>query len=176
MYRFVPDSDMTKPVALGVNHAVLWVSDPQASGAFYTDVLGLEIKQSSDDAVFLRSPISGNDHDLGLLRAARQERAREGRVGLYHLAWEIPTLADLAVIRDRLDAMGALVGQSNHHVSKSLYAHDPDGNEFEVMWQVPEELLLEDESGDLDLDAEIEQYGAHTPTRTLGLVSDRRVS
>jgi len=176
VYRFVPDSDMTKPVALGVNHAVLWVSDPQASGAFYTDVLGLEIKQSSDDAVFLRSPISGNDHDLGLLRAARQERAREGRVGLYHLAWEIPTLADLAVIRDRLDAMGALVGQSNHHVSKSLYAHDPDGNEFEVMWQVPEELLLEGESGDLDLDAEIEQYGAHTPTRTLGLVSDRRVS
>ncbi len=175
MYRFVPDSDMTNPVALGVNHAVLWVSDPEASGAFYSDVLGLEIKHSSDDAVFLRSPISGNDHDLGLLRAARQERARERRVGLYHLAWEIPTLADLVVIRDRLDAMGALVGQSNHHVSKSLYAHDPDGNEFEVMWQVPQELLLEGESGDLDLDAEIEQYGAHTPTPTLGLVSDRRV-
>ena len=118
--------------------------------------------------MFLRSPISGNDHDLGLLRAARKERARERRVGLYHLAWEVPTLADLAVLRDRIDAMGALVGQSDHHVSKSLYVHDPDGNEFEVMWQVPEELLLEGESGDLDLDAEIEQYGAHTPTRTLG--------
>ena len=44
------------------------------------------------------------------------------------------------------------------------------------MWQVPEELLVEGEGGDLDLDAEIEHFGAHTPTRTLGLVSDRRVS
>ena len=63
---------MANPVALGVNHAVLWVTDPQLSGRFYADALGLEIKSSSDRAVFLRSPLSGNDHDLGLLKAEQQ--------------------------------------------------------------------------------------------------------
>lgn len=164
---------MAGPVALGVNHAVLWVTDPEKSARFYCDALGLRPIHSSENAVFLRSPLSGNDHDLGLMRAEREERARERRVGLYHVAWEVSTLADLATIRDRLEAMGALVGQSDHHVSKSLYVHDPDGNEFEVMWQVPEELLEDGEGGELDLVAEIERYGAETPTRTLGFLADR---
>jgi catechol-2,3-dioxygenase len=29
------------------------------------------------------------------------------------------------------------VGASDHGTSKSLYAVDPDGNEFEIMWPVP---------------------------------------
>jgi catechol-2,3-dioxygenase len=32
---------------------------------------------------------------------------------------------------------GALVGESSHGATKSLYAADPDGNEFEVMWMLP---------------------------------------
>jgi hypothetical protein len=32
---------------------------------------------------------------------------------------------------------GALVGASDHGVSLSLYAKDPDGLEFEVFWTVP---------------------------------------
>jgi catechol-2,3-dioxygenase len=161
---------MAGPVVLGVNHAVLWVSDPQASARFYAEALGLDEVHAAADAVFMRSPVSGNDHDLGLLRAERTERARERRVGLYHLAWEVATLADLAAMRDRLAAMGALVGQSDHHVSKSLYGHDPDGNEFEVMWQVPAAQLDDGDGGELDLDAEIAHYGADAPTRTLGFV------
>jgi catechol-2,3-dioxygenase len=162
---------MADPVVLGVNHAVLWVADPQASARFYTEALGLDAVSSTVNAVFLRSPASGNDHDLGLMRAERTERARQRRVGLYHLAWEVATLADLTAMRDRLTAMGALVGQSDHHVSKSLYGHDPDGNEFEVMWQVPAELLDDGDGGELDLDAEIGRYGSDTPTRTLGFVT-----
>ncbi len=42
-------------------------------------------------------------------------------------------------MRDRLMKMGALVGESDHGVSKSLYGHDPDGIEFEVVWTVPPE-------------------------------------
>ena len=37
----------------------------------------------------------------------------------------------------RLRGLGALTGASDHGVSKSLYGRDPDGNEFEVMWEVP---------------------------------------
>lgn len=166
---------MSAPV-IGVNHAVLWVTDPRRSAAFYAAALGLEIEFESEAAVFMSSPLSDNDHDLGLLRASRDERARERRVGLYHLAFEIPTLADLADARDRLAELGALVGQSDHGISKSLYAHDPDGNEFEVMWQVPLDLAPDDSveapaTGPLDLDAEIARYGARTPTRTLALIA-----
>ena len=31
------------------------------------------------------------------------------------------------------------MGESDHRVSKSLYAKDPSGIEFEVMWRVPAE-------------------------------------
>ena len=43
------------------------------------------------------------------------------------------------VVRERaaLVRARALVGESDHGASKSLYARDPDGTEFEVMWMVP---------------------------------------
>jgi hypothetical protein len=33
--------------------------------------------------------------------------------------------------------MGALVGENYHGVSRSLYCQDPDGLEFEIMWELP---------------------------------------
>jgi Glyoxalase/Bleomycin resistance protein/Dioxygenase superfamily len=87
---------------------------------------------------------------------------------LYHLAWEVDTLAELARLRDVLSDRGALVGASDHGTTKSLYAQDPDGNEFEVAWIVPLPLLdaaaLEsrDRIGPLDLARELARYGADT--------------
>jgi catechol-2,3-dioxygenase len=90
-------------------------------------------------------------------------------VGLYHLAWEVGTLADLVDIRARLIKAGALVGESDHRVSKSLYAKDPCGIEFEVMWRVPaEDWDAEMAKGGgtvpLDWDATLEQWGADRVT------------
>ena len=54
---------------------------------------------------------------------------------------------------------GALVGESDHSTSKSLYATDPDGIEFEVMWAVPRENWRSGASTQpLDLDAELAQW------------------
>ena len=53
-------------------------------------------------------------------------------VGLYHLAWEVDTLAELQRLAGVLSERGALVGASNHFSTKALYAQDPDGIEFEV--------------------------------------------
>ena len=67
-----------------------------------------------------------------------------------------------------LSERGALVGASDHGTTKSLYAQDPDGNEFEVAWVVPIQLLddaaLESRSriGQLDLAKEQARYGADT--------------
>ena len=149
----------------GLNHAVLWVRDPDASEHFYQAALGfLTVKKMPGRAVFMRAPDSVNDHDLGIFAGgseAQPSLAGDGGVGLYHLAWEVQTLSELVDHRARLESMGALVGQSDHGGTKSLYAKDPDGLEFEVMWEVPSDLLDGITAGTdpLDLDTELERYG-----------------
>jgi catechol-2,3-dioxygenase len=150
----------------GLNHAVLYVRDAQRSAAFYRDVLGFREIVSMPNAAFMRAPESDNDHDLGLFGigdAATASPAGRSTVGLYHLAWEVPTLADLSDHRTRLAEAGALVGASDHGTTKALYAKDPDGLEFEVSWLVPHELIGDDmemATRPLDIEAEIERYGA----------------
>lgn len=120
-----------------LNHAVLYVRDARASAAFYTEVLGFEVAASmGDQAVFLRADGSTNDHDLAVMAVGNRPAAPHS-IGLYHLAWQVHTIEQLAAMRVKLLEAGALVGESDHGVSKSLYAKDPDGIEFEVMWAVP---------------------------------------
>ena len=157
-----------------LNHAVLFVRDVQASVAFYREVLGfapIEGMAELRGAAFLRAPSSTNDHDLGLFEIGAQtgpSGAGRSTVGLYHLAWEVETLADLAEIAERLQQRGALVGATDHATTKALYAKDPDGLELEVCWLVPADLLtpeilaLRSELRALDLPAEIERFGADT--------------
>jgi catechol-2,3-dioxygenase len=151
-----------------LNHAVLYVRDLAGTVSFYRQTLGFEIRtEVPGRAAFLRAPGSANDHDLGLFAAPGVAPADGGSVtqaGLYHLAWEVGTLADLAEVRGKLAAAGALVGQSDHRISKSLYAKDPNGIEFEVMWRVPaEDWAAELSQGDpivpLDLDADLARWG-----------------
>jgi catechol-2,3-dioxygenase len=159
-----------------LNHAVLYVRDVERSVAFYTDVLGFRVLNMLPDgfrgAAFLQAPGSTNDHDLGLFEigsAAADSAAGRATVGLYHLAWEVDTLAELEGLAQRLSAASALVGASDHGTTKSLYAKDPDGLEFEVAWIVPADQI--DDSaragrqriGRLDLPAELARYGAETP-------------
>lgn len=151
---------------LGMRHAVLWVSDPDRSAEFYGKALGLEEANRHPGAVFLSSPSSATDHDLGLFQA--QGPPPDSRsVGLYHIAWEVETLSDLVEARERLGAMGALVGENNHGMSRSLYCQDPDGIEFEVMWEVPVELYDPEDPSNipLDLEADMERFGATSPGR-----------
>lgn len=124
-----------------LNHAVLYVRDAARAARFYQDVLGFAVAEHMDDrAFFLRTHANtDNHHDLGLfsIGPGAEGPTRGERVGLYHLAWEVEQLPDLARVRESLVNSGALVGESDHGTSLSLYAHDPDGNEFEVFWQVP---------------------------------------
>jgi catechol-2,3-dioxygenase len=152
-----------------LNHAVLYVRDVDRSVAFYTQALGFRVvHQFPGRAAFLQAEGSTNDHDLGLFAvgtSAGASGAGRGSVGLYHLAWEVDTLAELKHIAGVLTEHGALVGASDHGTTKALYAHDPDGLEFEVSWLVPADRLTPDvemTTTALDLDAEIERYGART--------------
>jgi catechol-2,3-dioxygenase len=126
------------------------VRDARRTAAFYQDVLGfiLVIDDPQGRYQFLRAPDSRNHHDLALFTigsGAGPSEAGRRTVGLYHIAWEVPTLDELEAMRRRLTEAGALVGASDHGVNKSLYAVDPDGLEFEVMWLVPPHLWGEEE-------------------------------
>ena len=153
-----------------LNHAVLWVRNAETSAAFYSEVLGFRMLPeygASRGAVFLRAEGSTNDHDLGLFSIGDDAPRPVGRaVGLYHLAWEVDTLADLERIAARLTQARSLVGATNHGTTRSLYAKDPDGIEFEIVWLVPAALITDaDRPGmaPLDLDADIARFGANTP-------------
>ncbi len=85
-----------------LNHAVLFVRDVEASVAFYSAVLGFRrldmLPDGFDGAAFLQAEGSANDHDLGLFQmesGAGPSTAGRSTVGLYHLAWEVDTLAEL---------------------------------------------------------------------------------
>ncbi|GAD86055.1 VOC family protein [Nocardia asteroides] len=152
----------------GINHIVLFVADLPRSIAFYEDVLGFErLAEGFPGGAFLRHPGSANDHDLGLFQA-RTQAGPSGSVGLYHVAWEVDTLSELAAVRERLTAAGALTGASDHGSTKALYARDPDGIEFEVCWLVPDEHVVDALApgtaltGPLDIAAEVARYGADT--------------
>lgn len=148
-----------------LNHAVLFVSDIARAADFYRDVLGFETvsEETKFNAVFLKAAGSDNHHDLGLfgLGPAAEPKGRM-QVGLYHLAWQVPTIDELAAMRTRLIEAGALTGESSHGATKSLYGADPDGNEFEIMWLLPRDAWGEYETRAvverLDLPAEVERW------------------
>ena len=148
-----------------LNHAVLYVRDVDRSVDFYQRAFGFEVVQRlAGQAAFLRAAGSDNHHDLGLFAVgAGAPSPPAGAVGLYHLAWQVASIHDLAAGRSTLEALGALVGQSDHGATKSLYGRDPDGNEFEVMWMLPRAQWGEYEHSapvaPLDIEAEVARHG-----------------
>ena len=140
-----------------LQHLVLWVSNVERSVRFYRDILGFEVKTQSPRAAFLRIPGSPDDHHLGLFEHTGVPGPHEGVARMYHSAWEVGEITDLVRARGRLLEAGALVGSSNHGVSLSLYAKDPDGLEFEIFWTVPGGTSIG--TRELDLEGELARRG-----------------
>ena len=166
------------PVRL--NHAVLFVGDLARSVRFYTEVFGMEVvaREPRVDAAFLRLPRSGNHHDLGLFGVGTAGGPkRRGGSGLYHLAWQLDTIDELADARRALVDAGAYTGESSHGATKSVYGADPDGNEFEIMWMLPREEWGPYENAapvdHLDLAAEVDRWSG-VPTAGVNRSAESR--
>jgi catechol-2,3-dioxygenase len=151
------------PVRL--NHAVLFVADLDRSVRFYTGLFGMEVvtQEPRANAAFLRLPRGDNHHDLGLFGVGPASGPRpRGAIGLYHLAWQVDTIDELAAARTAMLDSGAYTGESSHGATKSIYGADPDGNEFEVMWMLPRDAWGEFATSatveHLDLAGEVDRW------------------
>lgn len=105
------------------------VRDVDGALRFYRDTLGLRERKRGNGVVEL-----GADATFLRLHAAPAAPARPPRAsGLYHVAYLVPTRADLGrVIRHLVDARYPLQGASDHAVSEALYLADPEGNGIEI--------------------------------------------
>jgi catechol-2,3-dioxygenase len=118
---------------------------------------------------FLRASGSANHHDLGLAAVGHGAPSPPaGAVGLYHSAWQVDRIEDVADAYRELAGRGALTGASDHGATKSVYGVDPDGNEFEIMWMVPRRHWGEFENaaptGPLNIEAELARWGGDRTT------------
>src|SRR5438093_11243312 len=107
---------MSEPIAVArLNHAVLYVSDLDRSVDFYSRGLGFQEIGREGPMAFLRASNSQNHHDLALLSVgADAPPPPRGSTGLYHLAWEVPTIDDLANAASVLTELNAIPGVSDH--------------------------------------------------------------
>lgn len=120
-----------KPRRLG--HANLFVSDYERSAAFYKSIVGFEevYRQPDNQASFLSN---GNTyHDLALTDVHSKYAAKDQKPGIWHLAFELETEAEMVDGYNRAKAAGVPFSfVMDHDVARSLYQHDPDGNMVEL--------------------------------------------
>jgi len=113
----------------GIDHVVLHVSDPEASRAFYVDVLGLTVDHGSAGHLFLRC----GPQLIGLFRAPEGE-GFEARHDVNHLALNVAA-GSYEDIRARLEAAGIKVS-GRPGDERCIYFRDPDGHMLQIV--VPE--------------------------------------
>lgn len=110
-------------------HVALYVRDPEVSGRWYGEVLGMEVVARESRWVFMS--FGKKHHDIALIKA--QTTAELGTIGLQHYGLEID--GDLTELQ-RLYGMLLqrkipIVKITDHKVGIGVYFTDPDGNRLE---------------------------------------------
>ena len=99
---------MAGPKILGVHHLRFTVSDLDRSIAFYTEVLGFELRvRFGPNSVFLHDGTAGLGlntpwHDI----SEQEHRFDEARVGMDHVGFRVASADDVRKAAEHLDAHG----------------------------------------------------------------------
>ncbi len=130
-----------------IGHIHLTVSDLEKSVKFYGEILGFEITQQWNGAVFLSA--GGYHHHIGLNTwGTGRSKPEEGQVGLYHFAILYPGRKELGLALKRLfEADYPIEGTADHGVSEAIYLRDPDGNGLELYADRDEKNWPRDKNG-----------------------------
>ena len=129
---------MIKPSRLG--HVVLRVRDLKRSEEFYTQFLGLGVRDRAGDSMVFFTSDPDIHHDLAVAKIADDAPGPEPtRVGLYHIAYELGSIDDIKEAYRLAKEMGVrIAGYGDHGDTKRLYVLDPDGIEIELYAFAPQ--------------------------------------
>ncbi len=126
----------TKVRALG--EVALRVSDLAAMRRFYEDVLGFELLGVFEHAVFYRIAPGHGGHTQVFVLFGRGAPVSAKASTVDHIAFTIDR-QDFEGERSRLEELGLKVETADHAWVhwRSLYIHDPEGNEVELVCYDP---------------------------------------
>ena len=125
-----------------LGHIVFYVRELETSLKFYEKILGLKRIGGGDLSFKAAALTSGRTHhELLLIEVGDRPGPPPGpRRGFYHAGFKIgDSLDELKKAYHELLSAGVKVkGMSDHTISKSIYLHDPDGNEIELYVDDPD--------------------------------------
>jgi glyoxylase I family protein len=148
------------PPIQGLHHYAYRAKDAEETRHFYEDILGLPLYHIiQSDHVPSTGEYCPYTHfffrlgdgsyiaffDLGDDEAALPSPNTPAWVN--HIAFSVPTLADLTAMKTRLEAHGIdVIGVTDHHVFKSIYFFDPNGVRLELSYQIASAQAMQKES------------------------------
>ena len=137
------------PASTRLGRTALRVSDMAKVGAFYGDVVGLEVLDRDDAAATMG--VDGTPL-LELYEDDTIESRDVNEAGLFHNAFKVPSREALGDALQRIDINWQLDGASDHEVSEALYLSDPEDNGVEIYRDRPRDTWPIDEDGHVQMD------------------------
>ena len=109
--------------------------------------MGLKLRSQHEKVAFLGIREDAS-HEIALFALpADAPGPEQGRVGMYHMAWEMASFEDLQRFHERLLANKAQITGYSDRQSNVMFL-DPDGNENEALWEPsPDEAAALEASG-----------------------------
>lgn len=122
-----------------IGKVVLNVENMENMKNFYTSVIGLEIKNETEQSLELGA--FGEEQILLELQPVVPAGEKPTTTGLYHFAFLLPTRKDLGeILYHLLVSKYPLTGASDHGYSEALYLDDPEGNGIEIYTDKPKSM------------------------------------
>lgn len=122
-----------------IGKVVLNVENLENMKNFYTSIIGLEIKNETEQLLQLGA--FGEDQVLLELQPVAPAGEKPSATGMYHMAFLLPTRKDLGeILYHLLVSKYPLTGASDHGYSEALYLDDPEGNGIEIYVDKPKSM------------------------------------